>query len=114
MKPVPLTELTYATFADLIHSRFRVHGSAQPPVEIELVEATPQQSSRDTAQAQDGNFSLVFAGPLQQFLSQRTYHFEHEKLGAFDLFIVPIGKDQNSFQYEAIFNRPVQHRNAHH
>ena len=107
MKRVPLTELSYATFAGLLHSKFQVRSNAPAPVEIELVEATAHQSGRETTQAQEGRFSLVFAGPLHQFLPQRTYLFEHEKLGAFDLFIVPISKDQNAFHYEAIFNRPV-------
>jgi len=108
MKSVPLAEMSYATFARLLHSRFRVRGSDSAAVEIELLEATAHQPGRETTQAQEGRFSLVFAGPLDQFLPQRTYLFEHEKLGAFDLFIVPIGKDQNGFHYEAIFNRPAQ------
>ena len=105
MKSVPL-DLSYATFAELLRSRFGVHGEAL--VEIELVEATAHESGRKTAQAQVGTFSLVFIGPLHQFLPQRTYLIEHDKLGAFDLFMVPIGKDQNGFHYEAVFNRPIK------
>ena len=102
MKSVPLADLSYAAFAGLLRSRFRVHTETSALVEIELVEATA------TDQAQVGAFSLVFTGPLNQFLPQRTYLIEHDKLGAFDLFIVPIGKDQNGFHYEAVFNRPVE------
>ncbi|MSU58984.1 MAG: hypothetical protein EXS35_12600 [Pedosphaera sp.] len=104
MKSVPLAELSYATFVELLHSKFRVRGSAPAPVEIELVEVTAHQSG----QAQSGNFALVFTGPLHQFLPQGTYLFEHEKLRAFDLFIVPVGKDQKGFRYEAVFNRLIQ------
>jgi len=108
MKPVPLAELRYATFVSLLHSRFRVHGGPSGMAEIELVEATAHSSGPETAPTQAGTFSLVFAGPRHPFLPQRTYRFEHEKIGAFDLFIVPIGEDQNGFRYEAVFNRPVQ------
>ena len=104
MNAVPLNEMTYATFAALLHSRFRVQTGESTPVELELVEATTQQTG--PAQVQPGNFSLIFAGPQAAFLVQRTYLFEHEKLGAFHLFIVPIGKDQFGFRYEAVFNRP--------
>jgi hypothetical protein len=77
-------------------------------LELELIEATANQSGQETAQAPGGKFSLVFMGPLDQSLPQQTYLFEHEKLGAFDLFIVPIGKDQKGLRYEAIFNRAVE------
>ena len=104
MNSVPLSEMVFDTFAGLLHSRFRVCENAQAFVELELTDATAHK----TSPAPTGSFSLVFTGPLHQFLPQRTYLFEHEKLGRFDLFIVPIGKDQNGFQYEAVFNRPSQ------
>src|SRR2546429_6349472 len=114
MKSVPLAEMSCAKFSGLLHSRFRVQGNTPTPVQLELVEATPHQSGQKTAQTQAGSFALLFAGPLDQFLPQQTYHFEHEKLGAFDLFIVPTGKDQNSFHYEALFNRSssVEHKKS--
>ena len=107
MKSMPLAEMCQTTFAEAVRSKFRVHASALTPVEVELVEATAHPSGQETAPAQARSFSLVFAGPLLHFLPQRTYLFEHEKLGAFDLFIVPIGKDQDGFRYEAVFNRPI-------
>jgi len=100
-----MPELSYATFAQLLHSTFRVR-DVEPPVELALTEATVHGSAPQTNPA--GTFSLVFTGPLNAFLQQRTYLFEHKKLGGFQLFIVPIGQDQKGFRYEAIFNRPVQ------
>jgi hypothetical protein len=32
----------------------------------------------------------------------------HDKLGEFDLFLVPVAKNENGFQYEAVFNRMVE------
>jgi hypothetical protein len=39
------------------------------------------------------------------FLGQGGRKFEHDQMGHFELFIVPIGKDDSSFLYEAVFNR---------
>src|SRR6266487_3434008 len=106
MKLVPLTEMSFATFAGLLLSKFRVQAGERTSVEVELIEATPHESADEAAQADAGSFSLVFAGPSNPFLPQQTYRFEHDNLGTFDLFIVPVGKDRKGFQYEAIFNRP--------
>ena len=108
MNPTPFTGISFAKFVELLHSKFRVHDGVPQPVEVELVEATPYQTGRDTAPAQTGNFSLIFAGPLYPFLPQKTYRFEHDMIGAGDLFIVPIGQDKSGYRYEAVFNSPVQ------
>ena len=50
-------------------------------------------------------FSLLFKGPVSSFLPQGTYDFEQDNLGAFSLFVVPIGQTAEAFQYEVIFNR---------
>jgi hypothetical protein len=36
-------------------------------------------------------------------LPQRIYSFEHGALGTFGLFIVPLGPEGSSMQYEAVF-----------
>lgn len=51
------------------------------------------------------SFALLFAGPTDPPLGQGTYRFSHERLGWFDLFIVPISANRDGRQYEAIFNR---------
>ena len=47
-------------------------------------------------------FSLTFRGPAESPLPQATYGLEHADLGAFDLFIVPIGRDDGGMIYEAV------------
>jgi hypothetical protein len=37
-------------------------------------------------------------------LPQATYRFEHETIGAFDLFIVPVGRTAQGVSYEAVFS----------
>jgi hypothetical protein len=75
---------------------------AHDPIETELIEfkemnMTPKQEQ----------FSIVFRGPLDIFLNQGMYKMEHEKIGTFDLFLVPIRQDQEGLCYEAVFNRLI-------
>ena len=45
------------------------------------------------------------SGPADRFYQQGTYQFEHERIGRFNLFIVPVGKaGDGRFRYEAAFN----------
>ena len=48
-------------------------------------------------------FSLVWRGPPGARLEQRIYAVHHPALGAFDLFLVPIGPDGEGMRYEAVF-----------
>lgn len=49
-------------------------------------------------------FSVFFTGPAQTKLPQAIYRLQHEAMGEFDLFLVPIGGDDKGFRYEAVFN----------
>jgi len=48
-------------------------------------------------------FVLTFCGPLDAPLAQRIYQMEHERLGRFPLFIVPIAADESGRLYEVVF-----------
>ena len=50
-------------------------------------------------------FSLLFRGPLDAWLPQRTYPVEHPKMGRIDLFLVPVAEHKDGYRYEAFFNR---------
>jgi hypothetical protein len=50
------------------------------------------------------SFSLLFQGPAEPFLPQAIYPLEHAQLGAFALFLVPVGKNAAGFLYEAVLN----------
>lgn len=89
-----------AAFAENLNTTFRVLLNDAESVELELKEIT--EKDLDPKQEQ---FTLVFHGPLQTLLQQRTYQIEHERIGKFDLFLVPIGQSKDGFTYEAIFNR---------
>lgn len=50
------------------------------------------------------NFTLLFRAPLDADPRQGIYQLEHEKLGAMDLFLVPVKKDDSGLYFEAVFN----------
>ena len=100
-------QTNFATFKALVNSRFRVAVSAAAVVELELIEA---EFVGEVAPARAGaprceNFSLIFAGAAGDALTQKTYRFSHEKIGSFDLFIVPIAAERGMIRYQAVFNR---------
>jgi len=92
--------LSHDRFARSVHTRFRVGVAAAEPVELEIVTVSDlQQSTRHS------EFALEFRGPRDRFIGQGTFGFEHDDMGRFDLFIVPIGLDAAGYRYEAIFNQ---------
>ena len=95
-----IENLTKEMFAESLNTKFKLYPEPSGAIEVELVELNESISTPKQEQ-----FALLFRGPLDHFLQQRIYRMEHEKLGALDLFLVPVGKDQDGFQYEAVFNR---------
>jgi len=63
--------------------------------------------ARSVGRLSRDRFSLVFRGPQQPTYPQQIYPFEHDRLGRFDLFIVPVKRDAHGLYYEAVFNRVV-------
>ena len=50
------------------------------------------------------SFSLYFVGPENVFMRQYTYTVSHDDLGGpWPLFIVPVGRRDGTFLYEAVF-----------
>lgn len=97
-----LESLTRESFAENLKTKFRVLVEAGEPVEIELIEVSDQMRVGAAER-----FSVIFRGAHEPFLPQRSYQLEHERLGAFELFIVPIAREGDGFRYEAVFNRFV-------
>jgi hypothetical protein len=48
-------------------------------------------------------FALYFLGPPSEILPQGTYAFRSERVTWNALFIVPIGRDEEATEYEAVF-----------
>jgi hypothetical protein len=94
--------LSIETFAPLLDDDFRVPLDPHPALELRLAEVA---GTGDPARP-DGRvpFSLLFRGPAAPILPQRIYRLEHARLGALDLFLVPLEPDAAGARYEAIFN----------
>lgn len=87
-------------FTKHLRSNFRVLDKTSPNViEVELVEVKAGRSSDRHEQ-----FSILFHGPVEPQLSQQVYAVEHAELGTFELFLVPVGADDKSVSYEAVFS----------
>jgi hypothetical protein len=100
-----LESFTVRTFSGHLGSTFRLHPESSDSLEVELVSATDLSESPDGKAAGRGRpFSIVFRGPGDVLLPQRIYRMEHPEIGAFDLFLVPIGPDEKGLCYEAVFN----------
>lgn len=85
-------------FQDIRTKSFHI-SQLEDPIELELLEATKLKSGG----LNENGFSLLWQGPLTPALSQATYTLDHAELGARSYFIVPIGKTEAGYQYEAIF-----------
>ena len=90
-------------FAEHLNTKFRIPLRPSGAVELELVEVVSTLSTPRQEQ-----FSIFFRGPADIYLPQMTYRMEHDALGQLDLFIVPVGRGPEGFQYEAVFNRSLE------
>src|SRR5215475_11674955 len=96
-----LDQLTHATFAPLVGSRFTLRVSENSTIEVELTQAEtlPLRAGRNGQMPSRAPFALIFRGPREFVLGQRIYSLERE-----GIFLVPIGPDAHGQQYEAVFN----------
>jgi hypothetical protein len=94
-------ELSLESFADRLGEPFRIHTTDARVVDVSLAEA----SALGDPFVPGGRapFSLVFRGPAEQILPQTTYPVEHDALGSFELFLVPLKPDGGGARYEAVF-----------
>jgi len=111
MSEIPLDQLSFDQFHALLNTKFRVDSGSNQLLELELIETTQKKQNRPAAVSANHEnyeqFSLMFTGPADQFLEQKIYTFTNDQLGTFQLFIVPIRRDQGKLYYEAAFNRRV-------
>lgn len=101
-----LQELTLDAFVPHIGGRFRIFLSADRAIEAELVEAralSEQTGPQESPARKRVPFSLVFRTPGSDYAPQQIYRVEHDTLGSYDIFLVPIGPDGTGMRYEAIF-----------
>lgn len=101
-----LETLTVAAFEARIGETFRIRPRPEHELEAELIEAralgggpsrAPLDASRRTP------FSLSFRTSVTAPLPQSIYEVVHDEMGAYEIFLVPVGPDGKGMVYEAIF-----------
>ncbi len=101
-----LDEVTTDLFQTHLGSSFYIHHESSSPLTVMLVEATslrPPGEVRPVPKKREP-CSILFRGPLEPVLPQQIYQIQHESLGRMDLFLVPVGPDEEGMLYEAVFN----------
>lgn len=94
-----LADLTHATFAGRVGEKF-----AHPDAGIELVLASVADNGRGAGARPGGAFTLLFQGPGDPMLLQAIHHLTHDELDDLELFLVPVKRTEDGFEYEAVFN----------
>ena len=106
MMKTNLENLTLESFQPSVGNTFRIRASPEQTIDAELIEARaladPGRSPKG-ASSQRRPFALLFRTTLKGALPQRIYAVEHDALGAYELFLVPVGPDSVGMVYEAIF-----------
>jgi hypothetical protein len=90
---------THSTFAELKGTKFKLYDGSDEPVEVELIDVGEFVESK-----RQEMFGIFFSIPEGKKPAQGTYGMEHEQLGRFDLFLVPV-VSEDGIVYEAVFNR---------
>ena len=95
--------LEHAEFARHVNTTFRIRLNESETLPAELTEV-----SEHTVSPRQERFWVLFKTSNNVFLGQGQRAFEHDSMGSFELFIVPIGRDEDGTYYEAVFNRLVK------
>jgi hypothetical protein len=89
--------LRRATYAPLVGTEFRVHVPGRDALRVKLVEARKLRSPGEA-------FSLLFRGRRAE-VEGGIYRIDHPRLGAFELFVNPVGRGVKGLDLEAVVNR---------
>lgn len=102
--PHPLNYLQREHFEPFINTSVRIRNDEGKTAVVQLREAADLKNQLNIDRGYAGeSFRLAFESARKTRLAQGIYHFEHENLGRFSLFLVPIGG--SGVHYEAIINR---------
>ena len=98
-----LNHLTHVQFEKCLHQSFQVACADADPVKTELIEVGKRGTFNPESHKRQA-FSLIFRGPMEPLLTQKTHVLRNETMGNLEIFLVPIGPDEQGMRYEAIFN----------
>ena len=98
-----LKDWTHDSFVKQLNTSFVAQHPHWGDVTLELVNVS---ELRETPRQR--MFSLLFRGPLEQFLDQGAFPVSHASMSPETLFLVPVAREADGFRYEAVFNNLVQ------
>jgi len=93
-------QLTRAMFEQNLNSRFWLRNGDGERTPLDLIELKNGHPSLPAEQ-----FSLLFRGDQSKIHPQSIYQVEHDVIGRFDLFLVPVDRNDQGTFYQAVFNR---------
>lgn len=103
-----LGELTMELVLPLVGTSFEIASADGGVVRLTLDEALPfelrQRRARAPSTPRRVPFSLYFVGPRTAVLPQAMYTLRSAAVTLENLFLVPIGADDETVEYEAVFN----------
>ncbi len=95
-----LDKLTIDDFRDRLGETFRATAAGSRTLTLTLTSVDALPAPPDGGRTP---FSLEFRDESQDHVPQQTVAIEHTEMGAFDLFVVPLGPGPEGMRYEAIF-----------
>ena len=97
--------LTENEFSKHVNTKFHLKPNTAdgPQVELELAEVKGYAKKAEEHSGME-RFSVFFDGPGDLHLPQGVYSLTHDQMGEFEIFLVPIARDERGFRYEAVFN----------
>jgi len=97
-----LEDLTIESFEPHVGTSFWAEFPNGAKVELKLIRAAKVMES-EAARLPRHPFSLFFIGPKSFRLKQHIYTLAHETAERMDIFLVPVGEEQDGYLYEAVF-----------
>ena len=101
-----MDNLHYDDFLPHLNSHFLMT-AGEATHELELTKVTENSPSPRQEQ-----FVLLFRAPLTAPPNQGIYALNHEQLGSGSMFLVPVSRNAEGLFYEAVFNRPIEEKQA--
>jgi hypothetical protein len=98
-----LNELTYDNVLPHVGSTFRIN-FPERAIELKLSRVDHLREKHTSKRLFRDSFSMIFTGPSDVMLQQGMYPMHHGALGEeLQIFIVPIAREDEGYQYEAVF-----------
>ena len=95
--------LTADEFSKHVNTNFRATLDAETTADLELAEVKVYTSKHEEQSGME-RFSVYFTGSADPLLPQKLYAFQHDEMGEFEVFIVPLSRNDEGSRYEAVFN----------